>query len=696
MDNQQPRQVASSTLSDGQIIGPSHHKFTLKGIPSQHPLGQFWQAEDMSTSSPTPVSLIIISPELTKHKELLATFKKQIIQAKNLRDKHIAAIYGYFVHRSDFLFFTCEALDGLTLEALITEKKTNKLKDSRLRGLLLQIATATDTYINKTQATHGSLAPDLIYINRQGGVKLLPINPRLLLQKTAFKLSPAFQYPAYQAPEAFHDNPLPAASDIYSMACIAYAVLSGSAPFTLTDDESLHVRKELKHPSKLSKTQWTSLQQALSTDPELRQSSATALINELFVEETPPDKVASTLNSAADSQDSQSNNTSVNAASGHAPSKKAPSYKRLFKHPLQLLSELLPEFSLFSMRILIGTTLFAVGVAVGFVVSLYLAQQQQTLMMKQMAAWQEQAEIWKTMSDEQVKTIQRLEEKLSAQSNALLDTQPKPSSTQTNPAFDAYSVYPREEAQLQDNFGVFQDSLNSGEFGPQMITLPAGQFQMGDLNKRGDDNEKPVQAIVLPRAFALSRLEITFEQYDHFATLTGRKLPNDEGWGRGLQPVINVSWQDATAYVKWLAAETGQGYRLPSEAEWEYAARSGTASAFWWGNELTPGRAICDECGTLLDGKKPAPAGSLPANPWGLHDLNGNVDEWVQDCYTDTYAGQPKDGSARSQSNCPYRSMRGGSWFDIGRVIRSASRYRHPPATSRNTWGFRVALDLPE
>ncbi|SIS99374.1 SUMF1/EgtB/PvdO family nonheme iron enzyme [Neptunomonas antarctica] len=688
MDNQQPQQQPALTLSDGQTIGPSHHKFTLKGMPSEHPLGQFWQAEDISTSSPTPVSLIIISPELTQHKELLNAFKKQIIQAKNLHHKHIAAIYGYFVHRSDFLFFSCEALDGLTLAALIKEKKTSKLKENRLRGLLLQIATATDIYIKKTQTTHGALAPDLIYINREGGVKLLPINPRLLLKETTFKLNPAFQYPAYQAPEAFHDNPLPATSDIYSMGCIAYAVLSGSAPFTLADDESLHVRKELKQPAKLSKTQWTSLQQALSTDAELRQSSATALIHSLFAEETNPEKGAPILNSATDSDNIQPNNASDPIQSNKAESNQNQSEKTLFKRLLQLL----PQPSPLSMRILSGSTLFAIGVAVGFVASLYLGQQQQALMTKQMAAWQEQAEILKTISDEHIKDIKRLEEQLSAQS----EFAPIPSSTQTNPAPDATSVYPREEAQLQDNFGVFQDSLTSGEFGPQMISLPAGQFQMGDLNNRGDDNEKPVQTILLARTFALSRLEITFEQYDHFATLTGRKLPNDEGWGRGLQPVVNVSWQDATAYVKWLAAETGQGYRLPSEAEWEYAARSGTASAFWWGNELTPGRAICDECGTLWDGKKPAPVGSLPANPWGLHDLNGNVDEWVQDCYVDTYAGLPKDGSARLLSSCPYRSMRGGSWFDIGRVIRSASRYRHPPETSRNTWGFRVALDLPE
>ncbi|MGY8870529.1 MAG: SUMF1/EgtB/PvdO family nonheme iron enzyme [Pseudomonadales bacterium] len=653
------KQQQSHALNDGQIIGPEHHKFKLKGSATAHPLGQFWQAEDISTPSPTPVSIIVVSSELTRHKGLLAAFKQQIILAKNLHHKHIVTIYGYFVERGGILFFACEALDGLTLDTLIKTKKVTKLKTNHLRGLLLQTAVAVDIFTNKVRKPHGALAPDLIYINRQGGVKLLPISPRTLLQETSFTLQPAFQFPAYQSPEAFHANLLPTAADVYSVGCIAYAALSGTAPFSVTDDEALHVRKELKHPSKTSKDQWTVLQQALATDPEERQTSAIALIQALFKEEKETDSLSSTT--------------------AHQGGEEVIEY-----NPKIADTRLPPKLPI---RLFLWTGLFIGGVIVGFTASLYYTQEQQTLTNSHIDAWKEQAQIWKAAADDHEQTIQRLENKLEEQAEVTT------LSAATSPA-NKTAVLPREEAKLEENFGVFQDALENGSYGPQMISLPAGTFQLGDLNQQGDDNEKPVQTITLLHPFALSRFEVTFAQYDNFAKLTGRDLPNDEGWGRDSQPVINVSWKDATAYAAWLSVETGEKYRLPSEAEWEYAARSGSQSAFWWGNELSPQRAVCDECGSLWDGKHPAPIGSLPANPWGFHDLNGNVDEWVQDCYSETYQGHPSDGSARTQTNCNFRSMRGGSWFDISRVIRSASRYRHPPNTSRNTWGFRVALDF--
>ncbi len=642
-------QQQSLSLNDGQVIGPEHHKFKLKGTATPHPLGEFWQADDLSTSIPTPVSLIVLSTNLTKHKEFLAAFKQQIILAKNLRHKHIASIYGYFVQRGEMLFFACEALDGLTLQALIESKKIRKLKESQLRGLLSQVATASDFYISKVRKPHAALAPDLIYINRQGGVKLLALSPRVLLQQTNFKLDPAFQFPAYQAPEAFHPNLLPNTSDIYSVGCIAYAALSGSAPFTWTENESIHVRKELKHPTQLNKAQWGSLQQALSTDPDLRQRNSSELISALFIPD--PDKQTTPIEEKPIEEP------------GTIPADRPSGVNPLWS------------------RLLIGSTLFITGVAVGFFASFFLSQPQQTSTEQHLEAWKEQAKIWKATADDQAAKITRLEEKLATQTTA--------SSNTSEPT-------PREGELVEENFHVFQDALEDGSYGPEMVSLPAGQFQMGDLNNQGDDNEKPIQTIIFSHAFALSRYEVTFNEYDHFADITNRKRPEDEGWGRGQQPVINVSWHDANAYVKWLAAKTGQAYRLPSEAEWEYAARSGTSSAYWWGNELSPERAVCDGCNTRWDAKQPAPVGTLPANPWGLHDLNGNVDEWVQDCYSDTYSGYPSNGAARAGSNCAHRSMRGGSWFDIGRVIRSASRYRHPPDASRNTWGFRVALDLPE
>lgn len=228
-----------------------------------------------------------------------------------------------------------------------------------------------------------------------------------------------------------------------------------------------------------------------------------------------------------------------------------------------------------------------------------------------------------------------------------------------------------------------------------MVIIPAGRFRMGDLHGEGDDNEYPVHEVVIAQSFALARHEVTFAEYDRFATATGRPLPDDEGWGRDRRPVVNVSWLDAQAYAQWLSEQTGQPYRLPTEAEWEYSARAGTESVYWWGDRIMQGFAVCDGCGSQWDGHSSAPVGSTHANPWGVHDLSGNVDEWVQDCYQPDYSNAPGDGSAEQATGCHQRVMRGGSWFDIPRLIRPASRYRHPADTSRNSWGFRVALDLP-
>ena len=152
-----------------------------------------------------------------------------------------------------------------------------------------------------------------------------------------------------------------------------------------------------------------------------------------------------------------------------------------------------------------------------------------------------------------------------------------------------------------------------------------------------------------------------------------RRAP--DGWGRGRRPVIFVSWEDAVAYTKWLSEQTGERYRLPSEAEWEYAARSGTKKKkYSWGNEIGHNRANCDGCGSQWDNRKTAPVGSFGPNIWGLHDMHGNVKEWVQDCWNGSYQGAPTDGSAWESGDCSQRVLRGGAWNYNPGILRSAYR----------------------
>ena len=231
---------------------------------------------------------------------------------------------------------------------------------------------------------------------------------------------------------------------------------------------------------------------------------------------------------------------------------------------------------------------------------------------------------------------------------------------------------------------------------PEMVVVPAGSFRMGCLSGGPCRylNAVPVHEVRVP-SFALGRYEVLFEEYDRFVAATGRESPRDEGWGRGSRPVINVSWEDATAYAEWLSAETGQRYRLPSEAEWEYAARAGTTTAYSWGNDIGQNRANCNRCGSRWDAKQTAPAGSFVANAWGLHDMHGNVWEWVEDCWHDSYERAPVDGSAWTRGgDCGSRVVRGGSWGTAWQGLSSETRERRGVGLRHNRVGFRLARTL--
>ncbi len=233
--------------------------------------------------------------------------------------------------------------------------------------------------------------------------------------------------------------------------------------------------------------------------------------------------------------------------------------------------------------------------------------------------------------------------------------------------------------------------------GPEMISIPAGSFYMGDKN---DPAAMPVHKVNIARAFAISKFEITFDDYDMFAQATNRRMPDDNRWGRGDHPVINVSFLDAVAYSEWLSKTTGRKYRLPTEAEWEYVARAKTLTPFWWGDNAkdAAGRANCRRgCASKfsgLFGAKTAPVGSYPANGFGVFDTAGNVAEWVQDCYAENYATAPNNGLAYQVAKCDARVVRGGSAKDSNQDLASYKRdYDHQEIYNEHL-GFRVVMEL--
>ena len=206
----------------------------------------------------------------------------------------------------------------------------------------------------------------------------------------------------------------------------------------------------------------------------------------------------------------------------------------------------------------------------------------------------------------------------------------------------------------------------------------------------------PVHEVTLALPFALSLYEVTFAEWDACVAAggCGGHEPHDEGWGRASRPVVNVSWDDARVYAQWLSAQTGAAYRLPSESEWEYAARAGTATKYSWGNGIGVNRASCGGCGSQWDYARTAPAGSFQPNAFGLHDMHGNVSEWVVDCWNGSYAGAPTDGSAWLQGACSDRVLRGGCWNYDPRFLRAAFRLWLATGSRYGDVGFRVARTL--
>ena len=237
-------------------------------------------------------------------------------------------------------------------------------------------------------------------------------------------------------------------------------------------------------------------------------------------------------------------------------------------------------------------------------------------------------------------------------------------------------------------------SFNDCEGCPEMVVIPAGRFSMGspaDEAER-DADEGPVHGVRIAEPLAVGKYEVSFEEWDRCVDAGGCDgyRPDDAGDGRGRRPVTHVSWEDARAYVDWLSRHSGQPYRLLSEAEWEYAARAGTTTAYHTGVKITAAQASFG--GTV---QAPRPVGSYPANAFGVHDAHGNVWEWVQDCYRGDYVAAPADGRAKEAEDCTVRVLRGGSWNEPQWGVRAATRAGFTSAIRVRSFGFRVARSLP-
>ena len=277
---------------------------------------------------------------------------------------------------------------------------------------------------------------------------------------------------------------------------------------------------------------------------------------------------------------------------------------------------------------------------------------------------------------------------------------------------------------------------------PEMVVIPPGSFLMGSsaaeiardvaatlpryqalYAQKRMASEQPQHSIEIRRSFALSKYPLTRSEFEAFVRATGYtpvggcmivvdhiyRMHPEAGWQNpgfsqtDHDPVVCVNWQDAKAYIAWLneklhghsSANDEGPYQLPSEADWEYAARAGTTTSRWWGDAIGSGNAVCDGCGSQWDGKQTAPVGNFPSNAFGVSDVLGGAWEWTEDCWNETYAGAPADGSAWLSGDCKLRVIRGGNWFNRSWLLRSASRSADDASRRINAIGFRVAKAIP-
>lgn len=263
----------------------------------------------------------------------------------------------------------------------------------------------------------------------------------------------------------------------------------------------------------------------------------------------------------------------------------------------------------------------------------------------------------------------------------------------------AASVFPGPPPTLaKDNYKPGEAFKDCGTC-PEMVVVPAGSYFMGlpAIPKKPLRAENPKHWAHIPEPFAVGRFEVTFAEWEECLAGGGCNgyHPFDRGWGRSQRPVFEVSWNDAKAYVAWLKRKTGKPYRLLSETEWEYVARAGTKTLYWWGKKLGKGHAICQGCLSQWDRDyRTVPVGSFAANPFGIHDVAGNVSEWVEDCWNFGYADAPWNGSSSLSGDCGKRVLRGGSAFDKPESLRPTTRSWRPVSNRFVGSGFRVAREL--
>jgi formylglycine-generating enzyme required for sulfatase activity len=702
-------------LMAGQQVGPPNRRYRLERLIALGGMGQVWQATDLATHAElghsAQVALKILSPELTEsagHAKLLV---QEATRARRLAHEHIVRVYDWAQDpATDSYFVIMECLQGEDLDSLLAREGALPL--ARTLALLRPVAAALDYAWERHRLVHRDIKPANVFVTTRGDVKLLDFGIAARARAggrtggSSSAEAPALSgTPGYRAPEAGAPDSQPArALDVYSVALMVHQMVSGGAQ---------PAGAEPARPQALDDAQWDALCAGFARDPAARPQSVSALLDRLAAAGTAPaEQVATAAMAAAPAVEAVAEPV-AEPAGAPAPAPVA-------------ASAAMP-----------ATPAADPAAAAAAAQAAQLARQQlrdqqkrerleaeaaraarREALREQLAARRAE-EVAKTRQAQDEAQRKALQAKAAAAYLAEQErsrSQPAaPDAAPTAPAPVPVETPAVAPTLLRDRF------LDGAGTGPELVLLRAGRFQMGSPDHErkiamacgAQQNwlarETPQHWVGIARPFAMGRYPVTVGEWRAFVEATGWQPDGEVDWSdpgfaqTDRHPVVGVSWGDAQQYLHWLGERTGQRYRLPSEAEWEYACRAGTRTAFSFGDTIDTGRANYDGNFTWNGGQRgeyrrgTTPVDQFAPNPWGLHDMHGNVWEWVQDVMHDSYEGAPLDGSAWEEGGARGRRiLRGGSWLYNPRYLRSALRNGFSALMSNDIVGFRVVRELPE
>jgi formylglycine-generating enzyme required for sulfatase activity len=680
-------------LMAGQEVGPFERRYRLDRPLAHGGMGQVWQATDLATEAElghsARVALKILPPQLTENSAHARLLIEEAARARQLAHEHIVRVYDWAQDPATASYFIImECLDGEDLATLLARE--GPLDLARTLALLAPVAEALDYAWERHQLVHRDIKPANLFVTGAGEVKLLDfgIAARARGDADATEAPASSGTAGYRAPEAgHHPGPPGRGLDVYAVAVMIYQMLAGRLPFAAARDPLAHAER----PQALEPARWAVLQAGFAPDADARPASVRELLARLAGAE--PEAAVERAGRDAEDAERTAQRLAKEAAKEVAMKAATATARAVLerqRHEQSRLARLADEE----------------------------ARRVRKEELRRQLAERRAAEADKVRLEQEEAQRKQAQAKAAA---AYLAEQKRARAEQAarNQA-ELAALLPTPGSPVADTEGVLRDKFLDGEAkGPELVLLPTGRFQMGspELERKlamaaGSQQgwlarELPQHWVGIERPIAMGRYPVLVGEWRVFARATGWRPSGDVNWeAPGFaqterHPVVGINWFDALKYVRWLSEATGRSYRLPSEAEWEYACRADTRTPFSCGDTISTEQANYDGNFTWNGGPRgeyrrgTTPAGMFAPNPWGLFDMHGNVWEWVQDVVHDNYEGAPLDGSAWEEGGDQARRiLRGGSWLYNPRYLRSALRNGFSAVLSNDIVGFRVVREL--